>query len=80
MVSREVRNLRHLQAGDSAFVAAISNQRAGAKRLADLGFVGGAELTMVRCGKPCIVRIDDRLVGLGLGHQEVILLSANGGS
>lgn len=76
MVSQGKRSLRQLRAGDSAFVSSINNQRAGAKRLADLGFVDGAAITMVRCGKPCIVRIDDRLVGLGLGHQEVILLAA----
>ncbi len=79
MVSQGGRSLRQLRVGDSAYVSAIDNHRTGAKRLADLGFVDGASITMVRCGKPCIVRIDDRLVGLGLGHQEVILLSAASG-
>ena len=66
--------LPSLKAGDLATVAAISSTLATAKRLADLGFVPGAEVTMVRPGAPCIVRIDGRCFGLGVAHQESIQL------
>lgn len=66
-----------LQSGERGTIAAISGFQSGSKRLADLGFVRGAQVTMVRQGNPCIVRIDGRCVGLGAGYQESIeLMSA----
>ena len=58
-----------LKAGDFGLIASINGARFSAKRLADLGFVRGAKVTMVRPGAPCIVRIDGRCVGLGAAHQ-----------
>jgi Fe2+ transport system protein FeoA len=43
-----------------------------AKRLADMGFVTGVRVEMVRIGEPCIVRLNGTLVGLGVAHQRVI--------
>jgi len=63
-----------LKAGDLGLVAGILGARLSGKRLADLGFVRGAEVTMVRPGAPCIVRIGGRCVGLGSAHQECIEL------
>lgn len=63
-----------LKSGDQATVASIGGPESAAKRLADMGFIRGAEVTMVRPGMPCIVRIDGRCVGLGAGHQESIAL------
>lgn len=65
-----------LRAGDSATVNSIAPAVYAAKRLADLGFVRGASVTMVSTGRPCIVRIAGRCVGLGLAHQESIALLA----
>ena len=43
-----------------------------AKRLADMGFVRGALVEMIRTGKPCLVRIGSTCVGLGADHQRSI--------
>lgn len=64
-----------LKTGDSATVVSIVPDVRSAKRLADLGFVRGASVTMVSTGRPCIVRIQGRCVGLGHAHQESIALS-----
>ncbi len=68
--------LGRLKTGDSATVTSIAPEVHAAKRLADLGFVRGASVTMVSTGRPCIVRIQGRCVGLGHAHQESITLSA----
>ena len=64
-----------LKAGDVRVIDHIAAAQGAAKRLADMGFVRGARLEMVRPGAPCIVRIDSTCVGLGQGHQTSILLS-----
>ena len=64
-----------LEAGDVALVAGISGAQVAAKRLADMGFVRGAEIEMVCPGSPCIVRIDSACVGLGAAHQHSIQLA-----
>ena len=68
-------SLPNLRPGELRTIALISGSQLAAKRLADMGFVRGASVTMVRPGEPCIVRIDDRYVGLGGAHQKSILLS-----
>ena len=69
-------HLPYLQTGEFGVVDSISGQRSCAKRLADIGFVPGARIEMLRSGDPCIVRlhVDGTCVGLGGGHQESILL------
>ena len=63
-----------LGVGETGTVAAIRGTQVAAKRLADMGFVRGAELTMIQPGSPCIVRIDGHCVGLGTAHQIAIEL------
>ena len=67
-------SLPTLKTGEHGTIASINGDEGRAKRLADMGFVRGARVTMVRPGAPCIVRIDGRCVGLGGGHQQSILL------
>jgi Fe2+ transport system protein FeoA len=69
-----VSDLPSLKAGDRGTVAAVRVSAAAAKRLADMGFVRGARLEMVKPGCPCIVRIGGTCVGLGAGHQPHIQL------
>lgn len=63
-----------LKPGQAGRVAEVKALNGAAKRLADLGFVKGALLEMIRPGKPCIVRIGGSRVGLGAGHQDCISL------
>ena len=72
-----ISSLPHLEAGEDATVASIVGMSLSAKRLADMGFVRGAHVTMVRPGAPCLVRIGGRCVGLGMAHQMSIQLQAN---
>lgn len=65
-----------LKAGEVAVVARITTTQGAAKRLADMGFVRGALVEMVRPGAPCIVRIEQTCFGLGRGHQSCIELSS----
>lgn len=67
-------DLLNLKAGDIGVVDGIASSLGGSKRLADMGFIRGAKLEMIRPGSPCIVRIDDMCVGLGVGHQANIRL------
>ncbi len=69
-------SLPNLGAGELGVVESIAGRRCSSKRLADMGFVRGARITMVRPGEPCIVRIGGRCVGLGIDHQESVLLQA----
>ena len=59
----------------SGVVCGLGISQAAAKRLADMGFVRGARIEMVRPGSPCIVRLNGIFVGLGQGHQKSILVS-----
>lgn len=68
-------NVLALGSGDVAIVDRITASEHAAKRLADLGFVRGARLEMVRAGIPCIVRVSGICVGLGQAHQMSIQLS-----
>lgn len=61
-----------LKSGETARVLSIECGYLHSKRLSDLGFTNGAELTMLRTGCPCIVRLDGRCVGLGRLHQSCI--------
>jgi Fe2+ transport system protein FeoA len=68
-------NVPNLRSGEVAVVERIAAANSAAKRLADLGFIQGARLEMVRPGVPCIVRINETCVGLGRDHQTSIELS-----
>lgn len=67
--------LPSLKTGDVGIIERIASNLGAAKRLADMGFVRGARLEMVRAGVPCIVRIEGACVGLGRAHQASIELS-----
>lgn len=69
--------LPNLKRGQAGIIAGIDAAQPTAKRLADLGFVSGIRITMVRPGKPCIVRIDGRFVGLGASCQQIIRVVPN---
>lgn len=63
-----------VRAGEKAIVAGVSGSQSQAKHLADMGFVTGVRLEMVRTGAPCIVRLNGTCVGLGGAHQRAILV------
>ena len=63
-----------LRTGETAIIEGISAAESSAKRLADMGFVPGAHVEMVRPGRPCIVRIGGTFIGLGTGYQNSIRL------
>lgn len=64
--------LHGLGRGDRGTICEIGASGISAKRLADLGFVRGARVEMIRTGAPCLVRLEGTLIGLGAGHQEQI--------
>ncbi|MCH8149746.1 MAG: FeoA domain-containing protein [Planctomycetes bacterium] len=72
-----ISTLPALEAGELGTIASIDGAGLTSKRLADMGFVRGAHLTMIRPGEPCLVRLGGRCVGLGLGHQNNIQLEAD---
>ena len=63
-----------LAPGQTALVDEISARPTMAKRLADMGFVHGTQIEMIRRGAPCIVRVGGTCVGLGIAHQASVLL------
>jgi Fe2+ transport system protein FeoA len=63
-----------LEAGEVGTIAGVSATQIAAKRLADMGFVRGARVEMLRPGTPCLVRIGSACVGLGAAHQDSVLL------
>ncbi len=69
--------LSALSMGENATVVEITAGEAAAKRLADLGFVRGGHVEMLRTGRPCLVRIGTACIGLGRELQEVILINRN---
>lgn len=69
--------LTSLKTGDVGVVQRIASHEARSKRLADMGFVRGARLEVVRTGHPCIVQLDGARVGLGRSHQASIELSVD---
>jgi len=64
--------LSSLRTGEAAAIVSIAASQASAKRLADMGFVRGALVEMIRTGRPCLVRIGATCVGLGADHQRSI--------
>ncbi len=68
-------SLDSLGRGEAAIVARITAEEATSKRLADIGFVRGARVTVIRPGRPCLVRIGTSCVGLGLALQRTVILA-----
>jgi len=68
--------LGQLRSGDVATVGGLDSSQLAAKRLADLGFIPGVQIEMLRPGRPCLVRVNGSCLGLGRSHQESIVLSA----
>ena len=68
--------LSDMKTGDAATIVSIVASQASAKRLADMGFVRGAVVEMIRPGRPCMVRIGATCVGLGVDHQRSIIVHA----
>ena len=66
--------LSGLKTGEAAAIVSIATTQAAAKRLADMGFVRGVLVEMIRPGRPCLVRIGRTCVGLGLDHQRSIVV------
>jgi Fe2+ transport system protein FeoA len=66
--------------GENGTVVEIAAGEATAKRLADLGFVRGGYVEMIRSGRPCLVRIGPTCIGLGREIQQVILLYRDDGN
>ncbi len=66
--------LSDMRKGDAAVVDSLAASQALAKRLADMGFVRGAIVEMIRPGRPCLVRIGATCVGLGAEHQRSIII------
>ncbi len=64
--------LSALDSGEAAAIVSIAASQTSAKRLADMGFVRGAVVEMIRTGSPCLVRIGATCVGLGADHQRSI--------
>ena len=64
--------LSSLRTGEAAAIVSIAASQASAKRRADMGFVRGALVEMIRTGRPCLVRIGATCVGLGADHQRSI--------
>ena len=69
--------LSAMKSGESATVVSIAASQASAKRLADMGFVCGTVVEMLRPGRPCLVRIGATCVGLGIDHQRSILVQSS---
>lgn len=67
--------LSTLRVGESATVTSVAGSSLGSKRLADIGFFQGAEVTMLRTGKPCIVKVGRSRVAIGGGFQGMIGVS-----
>ena len=64
-----------LRAGETSTIVGVSAAQMSAKRLADMGFVSGARIEMIRPGNPCLVRIGGTSVGLGTANQGCILIA-----
>ena len=67
-------SVTQMSVGDIGVVSRIHSVRGAGKRLADMGFVQGARLEMVKPGRPCIVRVNECCIALGNDHQKVIEL------
>lgn len=71
-----VERISGMKTGEAAMIVSIAASQTSAKRLADMGFVRGAVVEMIRPGRPCIVRIGATCVGLGVDHQRSIVVHA----
>lgn len=71
-IARE--SVRSLKAGRSSTIVGIAAEHLSAKRLADMGFVTGVRVKMIRRGNPCIVGIGGTFVGLGAANQICVLV------
>jgi len=60
--------------GSSSIIVGIAAEHAFAKRLADMGFVAGVRVKMIRRGNPCIIGIGGTFVGLGAANQTCVLV------
>ncbi len=58
-----------LQKGEIAIIVSCS-----VKRLCDLGLSPGVEIRMVKPGSPCIVSLFNRSIGMGIIHQNEVLI------
>ena len=72
-------SVRGLKAGRSSVIVGINAEHLSAKRLADMGFVTGARVRMIRRGNPCIVGIGGTFVGLGAANQACVLVEHSEG-
>ena len=68
------KRLSGMKTGDAAAIVSIAASQTSAKRLADMGFVRGVLVEMIRPGRPCLVRIGATCVGLGFDHQRSIVV------
>ena len=50
--------LEHLRPGQTGRVGQLLGKPADVNRLEELGLRAGAVIEMVRCGQPCIIRLD----------------------
>lgn len=66
--------VRALKPGEVGVIDGLVGDLEYAKRLADMGFVRGMSLVMLRPGTPCIVRLQTTCFGLGRAHQASIRL------
>jgi ferrous iron transport protein A len=55
---RELISLSALNPGQVAEIGEVVGPRAHIRRLQELGLRTGATLQMIRCGSPCILRVD----------------------
>lgn len=55
---RELISISALRPGQIAEVGELVGPRAHVRRLQELGLRAGALLQMIRCGSPCILRVD----------------------
>jgi Fe2+ transport system protein FeoA len=61
--------VRCLADGQVAVLDSLHPSPSRAKRLADMGFIKGARLQMIRGGNPCILRVESTRIGLGRTYQ-----------
>jgi Fe2+ transport system protein FeoA len=67
-------SVRSLKAGRSCIIVGIAAEHLSAKRLADMGFVTGARVKMIRRGNPCIVGIGGTFLGFGAANQTCVMV------
>ena len=72
----QTRLLSEMRSGETAVILGVTAEPRLAKRLADMGFVGGSRVDMIRTGRPCLVRVNGTRVGLGRGYQNLVLVDA----